>query len=82
MMWRNYIIQGVIMRDMDQPIPPWMKRVQIWALNDQFVVNCGFVSPEEATELVVEALLRILHNRGREAEPIHDEKGEVRGIKW
>lgn len=82
MMWRNYIIQGVIQRDMDQPIPPWMRRVQIWALDDEFVVNCGYVALDEATDLVVEALLRILKNRGREATPLYNEKGEVRGMQW
>jgi len=82
MIWRNYVIHGVITRDMNQPIPPWMKRVQIWALNDEFVVNCGFVSPEESIDLVVEALLKILNDRGREAAPVYNDNQELVGIRW
>lgn len=78
----NYAIQGVIMRDMDQPLPAWLRRVQIWALADQFVVNCGYVPFDEATELVVEALLYVLNKRGRQAEPIRNESGEVCGLRW
>lgn len=78
---RDYVVQSLISRDMMQPIPEWMKRVQVWAVGEKFSVNCGFVPLEEATELLVEALLYVLKRRGREAQPIV-ENGEVRGMQW
>ena len=70
------------MRDINQPTPSWLRRIQVWALNDQFVVNCGYIPLEEATEVIVEALIYVLNNRGRKAEPIKNEAGEIRGIQW
>jgi len=79
---RDYIVQSLISRDMAQPIPMWMRRVQVWAAGDKFSVHCGFVPLEEATELLVEALVYVLDRRGRNASPIVGEKGEIRGMKW
>jgi len=78
---KDYIVQSLISRDMAQPIPEWMRRVQIWSVDDKFAVHCGFVSPEETTELLVEALMYVLRRRGRDASPIV-ENGEMKGMKW
>lgn len=75
-----YVVHAVLARDMAQPIPAWMQRVTIWAGGGKFAIHCDAALPD-ATDLLLEGLIYVLHRRGREAAPIM-EGGEVRGMRW
>jgi hypothetical protein len=78
---RDYVLYGVVERG-SVPVPPWVRRVQIWSCGEVFVVNCDYVSMEAATDLLVESLLFVLNKRGRRAEPLRNDSGEVTGMRW